>query len=71
MFCIFANWQKTYKMHGNCLMPCPIRDHHAGLTKDNPSQPEPSESEPGEALLDLDYAAGMGPLGSEYQSYQA
>jgi hypothetical protein len=69
-FASLRNWQKTYKKNnGNWLMPCPIRDHHADLRKMIAvHQPEPSDESAREALLDLDYAAGMDQYDREYQA---
>lgn len=69
-FASLRDWQKTYKDgNGNWLMPCPIRDHHADLRKMIAvHQPEPSDESAREALLDLDYAAGMDHYDREYQS---
>jgi MoaA/NifB/PqqE/SkfB family radical SAM enzyme len=69
-FASLRDWQKSYKHgKGNWLMPCPIRDHHADLRKMIAVHlPEPADESAREALLDLDYAAGMNRYDREYQS---
>ena len=69
-FASLRDWQKSYKnSNGNWLMPCPIRDHHADLRKMIAvHHPEPSDESAQEALLDLDYAAGMDRYDRAYQT---
>ncbi|MCS7220391.1 MAG: radical SAM protein [Anaerolineae bacterium] len=60
-------WQRAYGFeqpregnHGNWLMPCPIRDHHKEFRQLLARhEPEPTDENAHQALLDASYAQGM------------
>lgn len=63
-------WQKGYwNGKGNWLAPCLIRDHHAELRRlIAQHEPEPSDEEARQALLDPAYAYGMEEYDAAYQT---
>ncbi len=62
-------WQLDYREnHGNGLMPCPIRDHHAELHRILiEHEPDPIDAHAAAALLDPDYAQGLVEYGETLQ----
>jgi hypothetical protein len=69
-FSDIRKWQENYwNNHGNWLAPCLIRDHHADLRQlIIKHEPEPSDEEARNALLDSNYARGMEKYDKEYQA---
>jgi MoaA/NifB/PqqE/SkfB family radical SAM enzyme len=61
------DWQRTYGLdakrpeeHGNWLMPCPIRDHHAEFRRIlNTTEPDPEDEAALHAMIDADYRDGL------------
>jgi len=69
-FSDIRKWQENYwNNHGNWLAPCLIRDHHADLRQlIIKHEPEPSDEEARNALLDSNYVRGMEKYDKEYQA---
>ena len=66
-------WQERYRhdngKHGNWLMPCPIRDHHREFRRLLAQfEPEPTDHNAREALLDESYAQGMADYDERYRA---
>jgi MoaA/NifB/PqqE/SkfB family radical SAM enzyme len=67
------SWQRAYRRGnghaGNWMAPCPIRDHHAAFRRVLiEHEPDPTDANATEALLDPEYARGMIAYGEACQS---
>ena len=72
-FAGLRNWQDQYRNGdrppGNWLMPCPIRDHHREFRRLLAQyEPEPTDENARDALLDEGYARGMAEYDAAYQT---
>jgi len=67
------NWQKQYdEAHGNLMMPCPMRDHHADLRRILAEhEPEPVDENARAALLDPEYAHRLAEYDATYEQISA
>jgi MoaA/NifB/PqqE/SkfB family radical SAM enzyme len=63
-------WQRAYADgHGNWIMPCPNRDHHADFYRMLvEEEPEPADENAAAALLDPDYHRGLVEYDEAFQS---
>ena len=68
-FAGIRDWQEGYHQNdGNWLAPCIIRDHHAELRRlISANEPDPTDENAREALLDPHYSQGLEDYGKQYQ----
>ncbi len=69
-FADIRNWQTAYrKKNGNWLAPCIIRDHYPELRKMIARhEPDPTDENARQALLDPKYARGLEQYDAAYQA---
>lgn len=72
-FASLRTWQEQYRRgdghHGNWMMPCPIRDHQKELRRLIAQyEPDPTDVNAREALLDKEYARGMIKYDEDYKA---
>jgi MoaA/NifB/PqqE/SkfB family radical SAM enzyme len=63
-------WQRSYaEQHGNWMMPCPNRDHHADFYQMlMEHEPDPADENAAAALLDPDYHRGLAEYDAAFEA---